>query len=416
MTLDISPSSLQGAIVVPPSKSHTMRAILLGSLGQGLTTIRNYLPARDTESMIAAMRTWGVDIVLTADRMEITGGVSPRGTVIDAGNSGQVLRFVGAFAALLPHYTVVTGDHSIRHQRPVSPLLGALRQLSAFAELLGHCAPIIVKGPMCPGHVTLSGEDSQPVSGLLMATAFLPGTTHLTVTHPGERPWIDVTLAWLRRLGAVVTHQEYCQYTIQGHLEYGGFDVTIPGDFSSAAFPLAAALVTHSKIVLHNIDMEDVQGDKQLITVLEQMGACIEISCGSLTIDGRESILGGVVDVNAIIDAVPILAVLGCFALGEMRLVNGAIARCKESDRLHVMAVELRKMGAQIEEQDDGLLIVPAPLHGASLEAHADHRVAMALAVAALGATTPSTLHGISCIAKSYPSFIVDFQRLGARW
>ncbi|MBS0623472.1 MAG: 3-phosphoshikimate 1-carboxyvinyltransferase [Verrucomicrobia bacterium] len=421
-TLRIKSGVLKGSIVLPSSKSQTMRAIIFGSLGQGKSEIYNYLKSPDVLAMVEAMRSLGVAIHMGEHKLEIegvNGNLQPCDKVIDCGNSGQVLRFVGSLAALLPTYTVLTGDTSICYQRPVQPLLSALNQLQAFAvsTRLNDCAPIIVKGCMQPGRATLSGQDSQPVSGLLIATSFLKGTTHLVVTDPGEKPWIDLTLSWLHRLGAHVSHHQYTDYKIVGPLRYQGFTMHVPGDFSSAAFPLVAAFVTRSSLRLENVEMNEVQGDKKIIDLLRQMGARIQEDRQNLAlnIEGDSSLQGRQVDVNDLIDAIPILAVLGCFAQCPLHLTNAAIARKKESDRLHVITTELSKMGAKIEEEEAGLKIYPASLVGARVHSHHDHRIAMALAVAALGAKGETHIEDIRCIAKSYPTFVRDFQHLGAQ-
>lgn len=419
--LKVKGSSLKGSIALPPSKSHSMRAILFGSLGQGRTKIYNVLKSPDILSMIQAFRQFGVQIDLQEEYIEIEGvdgELNPCENVIDAGNSGQVLRFVGSLAALLPSYTIITGDHSIRHNRPMQPLLSALSQLKAFAvsSRSNGMAPIVIRGPMQPGRAELMGEDSQPVSALLMAASFLKGTTLLKVSNPGEKPWIDLTLSWLHRLGGRVSHQNYMEYMITGPLHYKGFEIAIPGDFSSAAFPLAAALITGSPLTVENIDMQENQGDKKIIEILRKMGARFEIEerKKSLKVCRGSSLMGMTIDVNDTIDALPILAVLGCFSAGATKITNGAIARKKESDRIHAIALELQKMGANLEEKEDGLIIHSSPLSGAKLYSHADHRIAIALAVAALGAKGESHIEGVECIKKSYPTFVADFQKLGA--
>lgn len=420
--IKIYPSNLSGNVFIPPSKSHTMRAILLGSLGKGKSCIRNYLKSPDIFSMIEAMRLFGARIDLTDDTIKIEGldgKLNPCENVIDAGNSGQILRFLGCLAALLPTYTIITGDHSIRYQRPIQPLLSALTQLEAFAtsSRLDGRAPIIIKGCMQPGLAKISGEDSQPISGLLIATSFLSGTTKLDVHNPGEKPWIDLTLSWLSRLGGKVKHQNYQHYQIVGPLSYEGFEINIPGDFSSAAFPLVAALITQSTLTLNNIDMEDVQGDKKIIDILSKMGANFDIDLSKKTLTVLPSHLHGTtIDANDIIDAIPILAVVGCFAEGKTEIINAAIARKKESDRLNAIVTELKKMGALIVEKEDGFIVNSSSLHGASLFSHLDHRIAMALIVAALGANGNSYLQSIDCIAKSYPSFVADFQQAGVQF
>jgi 3-phosphoshikimate 1-carboxyvinyltransferase len=199
----IKTSSLHGHISVPPSKSHTLRAILFAALADGVSHIHNYLPSPDTNAMIHACRLLGASIDIHDSSLQIAGVAgkpqAPK-DIIDAGNSGQVLRFIGAIAGLIPAYTVITGDHSIRTSRPVQPLLDGLNGLNVFAVSTkgDQHAPIIIKGPIQPGSTTLNGEDSQPVSGLLIAAAFAPGITEIHVNNPGETPWIELTLDWLR--------------------------------------------------------------------------------------------------------------------------------------------------------------------------------------------------------------------------
>ena len=163
--------------------------------------------------------------------------------VIHAGNSGLVLRFCCAIGALSKHPVVITGDHSIRHQRPMQPLLSALSQLGVSARSMrgDGFAPVIIEGPLRPGKASVYGEDSQPVSSLLMASAFAEGETELLIENPGEKPWVSLTLDWFDRLGIRYENHGFTHYRV-GSSRYDGFEYTVPGDFSSAAFPLAAAL------------------------------------------------------------------------------------------------------------------------------------------------------------------------------
>ncbi len=186
------------------------------------------------------------------------------------------------------------------------------------------------------------------------------------------------------------------------------------GDFSSASYPIAAAIVTGSELTLHNLDMSDVQGDKKLIDLLVQMGANILIEKNTLIIKKATSLHGRKIDINNFIDMITILPVIASFAEGKTEICNGAIARTKESDRISAITAELRKMGAIIEEKEDGMIITPSVLSGAKLESHADHRMALALSVAALAAEGESEIDGVSCIDKTYPTFQRDFQALGA--
>lgn len=411
----IKPSKLSGKLKIPPSKSHSQRALLFAMLGQGVSRIENLLDSPDCMAMQDALLQFGTKMQKRGPILEIEGNFRPSTDIIDAGNSGQVLRFLGAMSALLPSYTTITGDASIRTRRPIKPLLGALRQLGALAESArgdGY-APITVRGPMRSGKCRLDGTDSQPVSALLMATSFLEGPTEITIENPGETPWIDLTLDWLRRMGAVVENKNYEQYRVKGGLSYSGFSYAVPGDFSTAAFPIAASLITKSMLEIEGLDPDDVQGDKELIDVLKKMGARISWEGKTLLVE-PSTLHGLYIDINKCIDALPILAVIGCFAEGETTLYNGAIAREKESDRISTMCLELKKMGANIEEHPDGLTVKTSKLSGATLEGHRDHRVALALSVAALGATNPSTLCNPNCAAKTYPTFAKDFSKIGA--
>lgn len=338
-----------------------MRALIFASKAQSPSIIHNLLNSPDTDAMINALKVLGTSIA--------NGHVTPTPwTVpqepIDAGNSGQVYRFIRALAPVK-----MTGDASIMTRRPIQPLLDGLDQLP---------------------HARIDGADSQPVSGLLMAMAFRNGTSTLFVDNPGEKPWVGMTLSWFDRLGIPYTNQLFEKYTVTGPAKFPGFTYTVPADFSSAAFPWALQQLGHA-ITLSGLSSDSAQGDAKLLTL--------------------DPLSGGIIDVNDIIDSIPILSVLGCFAKRSLALTNGAIARKKESDRISAITTELRKMGAHIEEREDGLTIYPSKLQGAHLDAHSDHRIAMSLIVAALNASSPSTLNGTACIAKSYPNFLEEIKK-----
>ncbi len=415
----IKPSSLRGNITIPSSKSHTIRALLFALMAKGKSRIALPLVSPDTLAMLDAIRKVGAKTEISPTELIIegvAGELKPTEDIIQCGNSGLVLRFIGAIAALSSSYTILTGDQSIRKNRLVAPLLGALNQLGAFATSarLDDYAPIIVKGPLKTNKAILTGEDSQPVSALLMLGAFFP--LEIEVINPGEKPWIHLTLSWLDRFNIPYENHNFEKYKLKGGSALSSFDYKVPGDFSSAAFPIAAALVTNSEITLENIDLKDVQGDKVIIKILESMGARFEYDHNRLTVQKGFALTGSRIDINDLIDALPILAVVGCFASGQTEIINGAIARKKESDRIHCIVTELKKMGADIEERPDGLIVRTSSLHGSKdLSAHHDHRLGMALAVAALGANGKSVIDGVECIAKSYPSFFDDFRKIGAQ-
>lgn len=422
MRYQVLPSKLSGAITIPPSKSHSLRAILFASFAKGASLVHGALDSPDRQAMIHACRLIGAQIqehVGSLDIEGVNGQPAPASEVIDVGNSGQVLRFMGAMAALSPTYTVLTGDHAIRTLRPVAPLLSGLQGLGAFAvSTRGHgYAPIVVRGLLKPGVTRLHGQDSQPVSGLLMACAFLKGESLIQVDEPGETPWVELTLDWFRRLGIAYTHTNYTQYQMKGFAEYEGFQYTVPADFSSAAFPMVAALITRSPLTLLGLDRQDIQGDKKIIHLLEAMGASFEWdeATHALHVKPQAAYQAAVINVNALIDALPILTVMACCAEGETRITGAGIARFKESDRLHAITTELRKMGAQIEAHAEGLTIQGGLLHGAVVHSHHDHRIAMALSVAGMVAKGETIIENCTCVSKSYPHFAQAMQSIGAQ-
>lgn len=414
-----SNSRLQGAIRIPASKSQTLRAILFAALAEGESTIHEALKSPDTDAMVAACRSFGAKIEYSENiKIEgVSGQVTKTEAVIHAGNSGIVLRFCSAIAALGCFPIVITGDHSIRHQRPMLPLINALKQLNVSIESMrgDGMAPLIIKGPLKPGRVVLEGADSQFVSSLLIATAFADGSSEIEVCNPGEIPWVEMTLDWFDKLGIAYSQSEYRLYKIPGRATIKGFEYKVPGDFSSAAFPIAAALITQSELEIQNLDFEDRQGDKKLIPILEKMGAKFEIRKDFLRVMKSDHLQGLTIDVNEIIDAIPILATLACFAKTPTRLFNGAIAKSKECNRLSCTAEELNKMGGDVQILEDGLLIKPRKLRGALLNSHHDHRLCMSLAVASLGAEGSSEIEGSECIAKTFGDFVLNMQQLGAK-
>ncbi len=417
----IQSSRLKGSVTIPSSKSQTLRAILFASLAQGISHIYSPLASPDAEAMVNACRLLGANIqqISNGYRVEgIAGKVTDALNVIDAGNSGIVLRFIAAVAALGSQPIVITGDASIRSQRPIGPLLLALQQLGvqALSTRNNGFAPIIIQGPMQPGTARFNGSDSQPVSAMLIAAALGAGPTTLLIEHPGELPWVGVTLDWLDRLHLPYQRVSDSHYELFGMGEIAAFDYQVPGDFSSAAFPIAAALITDSELVLENLDFSDRQGDKAVIDVFQQMGARLTIDKASrrLIVHSGALLKGIKVDLNPFIDAIPVLAAVACYAEGETHLYNAQVAREKECDRIAALASELQKLGADVEEERDGLKIRKSRLKGAKVWSYHDHRMVMALTVASLGATGVTEVEDSACVAKTYPSFALAMKAVGA--
>jgi 3-phosphoshikimate 1-carboxyvinyltransferase len=223
-----------------------------------------------------------------------------------------------------------------------------------------------------------------------------------------------MTLSWFDRLGIPYEREGHERYLLQGGAEIEGFDYFVPADWSSASYPIAAALITNSELTIEGVDFTDSQGDKELITLLQEMGAKFHIEGHKLTVLAGAKLKGQKIDVGRFIDAITLLPVIGCFAEGKTEIVGGAIARLKESDRIKSIVAELKKMGANIVETDDGLIVEQSELCGALTESYADHRMAMSLTVAGLGAAGETVVTGTEVVAKSFPGFFDRLREAGA--
>ncbi len=405
---------LKHQIKVPSSKSQTMRALIFALLANGESNISQYLHSPDTNAMINAIRQLGARVCVNNNSINIigvNGQIQTPSDTIDCGNSGQVLRFIAGLCALQNQPCILDGDHSIQTNRPMIDIITGINQLGGTAISLNnnHYAPLQIKGPIKAAQIDINGDHAQPVSALLIASSFLDGTTTINVKHPNETPWIELTLHWLCKLGIKIKHDEHQDYTVTGPNTFDGFNYSVPGDFSSAAFPAIAALIKNQTITIANLDSNDPQGDKQLFVELKKLGANINWQNNNLIIEASPNLKGGTINVNHFIDAVPILAVLGC-ALKDGLIITGAkAARKKESDRLLVMCSQLNILGADITETDDGLIVKHSNLHGGIVDSHHDHRVAMALYIAGLISDGPVTVRHTECIVKSYAGFLNIF-------
>ncbi len=408
-------SGLSGSIAIPSSKSHTIRALAFALLSSEKSVIHNPLESADTLSALFAAQALGLKVSKRGNKWECTGVGKDINSVdsIDLGNSGTSLRIFSSIAALGPGTTRLDGDESLR-SRPMQPLLDALESLGGAAKSVkgNGCAPLKVGGPLRGEEVTVSGKTSQYLTSLLMVAPLLSDDTVITVTDLHEKPYVEMTLGWLDELNIAYSHKHLTTFSVSGGQSYPGFSKTIPADWSSAAFPLCAALVTGSSLTFSGLDPDDSQGDKRIISFLQQMGADIRWVDGSLAVT-PSSLKGVEMDLNDTPDLLPVMAVLGCFASGETRLINVAQARIKETDRISVMCSELRKLGAQIEEREDGLVVRKSSLVGTSVDGHLDHRAIMALGCAGLGASGITSIKNADALDVTFPLFVSKMNALG---
>lgn len=409
MKLTVTKSRLSGRVEIPGSKSHTIRAVAIASLAEGTSVIRRPLVASDTLAAVDAYRLLGADITRPDEWIVHGVGGRPRvpDDVIDVGNSGTTLYVALGSAGLVDGVSVFTGDEQIR-RRPAGPLIEALNKLGARVESTrgNGMAPIIVRGQMTGGKLMLDGgKTSQYLTSLLVNCPLAEGETVIEVENLVERPYVEMTLAWLAQQGIRVENDRFRQFTVPGGKSYAAFDRAIPADWSSATFFMCAAAITGGEIALPGLDVNDTQGDRAIAGVLSEMGAEVTPLGDGLRITGR-ALRGVEVDLADTPDALPALAVTACFAEGKTRLVNVAQARLKETDRISVMREELSKMGADIEELPDGLVIRGRPLRRGAVHGHYDHRVIMALAIAGLALDGETTIHTAEALSVTFPTFV----------
>lgn len=413
---------LEGSIELPPNKSQSFRALIFASLASGISKITKPKESSDWTKVIEALITFGakIDKRDSVYTVEGTGGKLQIPTnIIDCGNSGIALRFLMGLAAGCSGYTVFTGDDSLRFIRPTGPLIDGLNQLGVTVLSTkgdGH-APIIVKGPIKGGKATIDGQDSQTVSALLIAALQAENDSEIIVRNAGEKPWVNLTLNWLDRIGVncLNTDSGFSHFIIKGGTRLKQFKVTIAKDWSSAFYPVVAALITPgSKLIIKDLDPNEPQGDKEVVDILKKMGAQIEMKFHQLIVRHSE-LTGRKIDCNNFVDQLPILTVAAAFAKGQTLLTNAQICRHKESDRINAMCLGLKKMGAEVIVRSDGLIINGGrKLRGTTINSFKDHRIIMSFTVAALQAKGTTIISDAEMINKTFAGFVSEMQNCGA--
>jgi 3-phosphoshikimate 1-carboxyvinyltransferase len=297
----------------------------------------------------------------------------------------------------------------------MAPLLDALSELGVTAVSESGRPPLSVHGPLLGGDAVVDGKSSQFVTALLIASPLAPRETRIRVRNLHERPYVEMTIDWLRRQKIVFTHSpDFTDFRIAPNQAYQPFDRSIPADFSTAAFPLLAAAVTGGEALIRNLDFDDYQGDKAVFDYVSEMGMKVEKGRDSVLVRADGPLRGIEIDLNATPDALPAMAVAAAFAKGRTVLKNVAQARIKETDRIRCMTLELRKMGITVEEMPDGMIIEGGNPRGAAVDGYDDHRIVMALAIAGLAAEGETTVEGAAAAAVTYPEFLRDLRSLGA--
>lgn len=426
--LTIAPRGpLNGHPVVPGSKSITNRVLLLAALADGESRLRGGLDSDDTVVMRQALESMGIGL-----RTEPAGPggledwlVTGRGgqfkappNALDCGNSGTTVRFLTAALTLAEAPIVVDGNARMR-ERPISDLVNALRGLGAELTVEGQdeCPPVRIEGGGLPGGATLidGSRSSQYVSAVLQAAPYAAQDVELGFKNSivVSRPYIDLTIEVMEAFGARASWIAEDRLRVVSGQVYQPRDYTIEPDASSAAYPFAAAAIAGGQVTVDGVRANSLQADFKILGLLEQMGCGVERNGDAVTVTGPNKPLKslGKIDMNDFPDAVLAYAVVCAFADAPTTITNIYNLRIKETDRLHALETELRKLGVGAEAGHDWLRIEPRPMHGAEIETYDDHRIAMSFALAGLRIPGVVILDP-GCVSKTWPGYFEAFASL----
>lgn len=415
---------LKGQVTPPSSKSQSIRAIMLAAMCEGDSVLTNILHSDDTRDAIHACRSFGVDISeiknsLTVRSMGLPFDIQSR--EINSGNSGITTHFIMPMLGLRKNANqpIILNCSEQMRERPIKSLVEALKNLGVDIHYLKNenKLPISISGKLTGGKTYVDGMTSQYLSALLFALPCAEGDSEIKVKNLQERSYVEMTLNWLQGQDIQLNYfstGDTDTYQIKGKQKYKKFHATIAGDFSSASYLIAAGVLIPGEIQLEGLNMTDAQGDKKLITILQEMGADIVVESSHICVRGGKKLSGIKIDANDIPDLLPVLAVIGACASGKTEIYNVAHARIKETDRIFSMAAGLRLMGAKIEENEDGLTIYQSQLCGANVKGYGDHRTVMALSIAGMIAEGETIVDDSEAINKTFPTFVTMMKSLGA--
>lgn len=409
-------------ITVPGSKSLTQRALIAAALADGNSTLVGPLTSEDTQYTSNALSAMGITVNSSADDWQVAGNggiITTPQQPIFLGNNGTATRFLTSVAALGNGDFSITGG-SRMEERPIRPLMEALKGWGVAIESIKGtgCPPLAIAANGISGGKTIlpEGKSSQYLSSLLLVAPYASHPARLEVL--GEvfsKPYVHMTLAVMNSFGVKVEASQSLNSFFIPQGTYKAHTYQVEGDASSASYFWAAAAITGGRVTVKNVPNPSLQGDAVLVDMLEEMGCQVSKSASGITVTGPKTLKGIEVDMANCPDVAPTLAIVASFATGTSVIKNIAHLRIKECDRLHVMATELAKLGVVTKELDDALIIEGSrdrsTLHGAEIETHEDHRIAMCFAIAGLKIPGIKVL-GEECVAKSFPDFWERFSWL----
>ena len=412
MERSVEPSHVNGAVKAPPSKSMTQRAIAAAMLADGESLIRNPSYCDDSLAAMSIAVGLGAKVEPTTDEMRITGCRGLKEKKLNCGESGLAIRMFSPIAALYPEEIIMNGSGSLK-KRPMFMIGDALNQLGVRCISTEGFLPLTIRGPLKGGNCEIDGSlSSQLLTGLLMALPTAGKNSEIKVNNLKSKPYIDMTLGILKDFGITVSNEDYGLFRVSGKQQYIPRNYEVEGDWSGGAFLLVAGAI-NGNLKITGLRSDSHQSDKGILKALEKAGANIKVSDNQIEIT-KSQLRAFEFDATESPDLFPPLVTLASFCTGVTKIKGASRLVFKESDRASALSEEFRKMNIEIQEKDDYLFITGGEVKGAKVNSHEDHRIAMAVAVAALGSSGTVSIKDSHCIAKSYPGFFDDLRKIGA--
>ncbi len=412
MERHIDPSTLKGTIKAPSSKSMTQRAIAAALLADGPSMIHNPSYCDDSLAAMSIAVGLGARIEPSPDKIIVDGTGELKETKLNCGESGLAIRMFAPIAALFSEEIIITGANSLR-KRPMEMVEEALKQMGVECKTTCGLLPLTIKGPIKGGECEIDGSvSSQLLTGLLMALPMAQEDSLIKVINLKSRPYIDMTIQLLRDFGITIMNDDYSLFRIPGNQKYTPHEYTVEGDWSGAAFLLAAGAI-NGDLTVTGVKQSSHQSDMAILTALRDAGAKYTISDNSITIS-QSTLKAFSFDATHAPDLFPPLATLASYCEGVTTIKGVSRLKHKESNRGETIRQEFGKLGIKIDLDEDNMKITGGIPSGGKVESHEDHRIAMAMAVTALKASGRVYIKDSQSVGKSYPAFFDDLRSLGA--
>ena len=423
MKIKIKPGNLKGTIEIPPSKSYSHRAVIAAALAENgkKSKIDNLKFSVDITTTTDIMENWGAEIERFESALEIIGNggkVVPRDKYVQCNESGSTIRFLIPVGITRENELIFDGKGKLV-DRPLDSYYKIFKEQGLKYETTGGKLPLTVNGKLKPGNYEIDGNiSSQFITGLLYALPLLEGDSKLIINKNLEsKGYVDLTLEILKLAGIEIVNNDYKSFDIRGNQTYKPFDYTVEGDYSQVAFWIVAGIISANRdneVKCLHVNKNSLQGDREIIEIVTRMGAKLEIFDDYVIVKPSKT-KGTVIDISQCPDIGPVLTVLAALSEGETRIINGERLRIKESDRITSIKTELNKLGGNVSEKGDSLIIqgVEGFRGGVTVNAWNDHRIAMSLAVASTRCEKEIILEEAESVRKSYPHFWDDFVKMG---